>query len=72
MAQPRSSTRSNNPNTTGKHPKQPQFADHKPARAHRGDTPEAAAQHARAPKTHPTRQPGAMRHDTSGGGGGRK
>jgi hypothetical protein len=72
MAQPRSSTRSNNPNTTGKHPKQPQFADRQGPRAHRGDTPEARTQRARAPKTHPTRQQGRMRHDKSGGGGGRK
>jgi hypothetical protein len=72
MPQPRSSTRSNNPNTTGKNPKQPQFADRRGPRAHRDDTPEARLQRARAPKTHPTREPRAMRHDTSGGGGGRK
>jgi hypothetical protein len=56
MAQRGCSTRSNNPNTTGKTSKQPQFADRKRARAHRADTPEGRL----------------MRHDTSGGGGGRK
>ena len=40
-----------------------------PARAHRDDTPEARRQQMRAPKTHPTRTPGAMRKDKNTGGG---
>jgi len=35
--------------------------DRKPPRARRDDTPEAKVQRARAPKTHPTRTPGAVR-----------
>ena len=35
----------------------------RPARAHRDDTPEAKEQRRRAPKTHPTRTPGAARKD---------
>jgi hypothetical protein len=35
----------------------------RPARAHRDDTPEAIRDSERAPKTHPTRNPGARRKD---------
>jgi len=39
-------------------------AEPNPSRAHRGDTPEAKRQRARAPKTHPRgRTPGATRKD---------
>jgi hypothetical protein len=40
-----------------------------PARAHRDDTPEASSQQRQAPKTHPTRNPGAMRKDKRTGAG---
>jgi hypothetical protein len=51
---PRPSTRSTNPKTTKKLPKEPPFdRDNKPARAHRDDTPEAKLQRERLPKTHP-------------------
>jgi len=33
--------------------KLPPYADGRPARAHRGDTPEARIQEARRPKSHP-------------------
>jgi hypothetical protein len=39
--------------TTQKHPKEKPYNDQNPARAHRGDTPEAKAQEARRPKSHP-------------------
>jgi hypothetical protein len=53
-AKPRPSTRSSNPRTADKLPKEPRFdRDNKPARAHRDDTPEAKEQRARLPKTHP-------------------
>jgi hypothetical protein len=49
--------------TTGKNPKERPFARPQASRAHRGDTPEAKMQRARAPKTHPNkgRSQGSMR-----------
>lgn len=54
--------RSSNPKT-GEHPKQEPFADKKPSRAHRADTPEAKRQRERTPKTHPTRAVSSARKD---------
>ena len=44
-------------------PGRPPHAQGRPARAQRDDTPEANQQRRRAPKTHPTRTPGARRKD---------
>jgi hypothetical protein len=58
---PRPSTRSSNPKTaTARGHNRPTGGK---ARAHRNDTPEAVEQRRRAPKTHPTRTPGAVRKD---------
>jgi hypothetical protein len=62
-SQPRPSTRSSNPRTTHKLPKQSQQPERRPARAHRDDTPEARRQRQGIPKTHPTRSPSAARED---------
>lgn len=58
------STKSTNPKTTGKHPKEGAGRRPAPARAHRDDTPEAKTQRSRTAKTHPTRNShGAARKD---------
>ena len=65
-SRPRPSTRSSNPKTTKKRtggkPAQP-------PRAQRAGTTEGRAQQKRAPKTHPTRNPGGRRKDKRSGDG---
>jgi hypothetical protein len=58
---PRPSTRSSNPKTATSRGGN-RSAGGTP-RAQRNDTPEATMQRKRAPKTHPTRTPGAARKD---------
>jgi hypothetical protein len=60
MPNPRPSTRSSNRKTTGDITKEAPRGRKQP-RAHRDNTPEAKAQRARSPKTHPTRAVGAQR-----------
>jgi hypothetical protein len=60
---PRGSTKSRNPKTTGKNPKEPAPREPRPTRAHRNDTPEARGQRGGMPKTHPTRAASAARKD---------
>ncbi|HYE19360.1 MAG TPA: hypothetical protein VEA69_13000 [Tepidisphaeraceae bacterium] len=63
MARPAPSKRSSNPKTATKG--NAGGGGNQPPRAHRGDTPEARAQEARLPKTHPTNRSGpAKRKDT--------
>ena len=59
--------KSANPKTTVEHTGQGKQPQGRPARAHRNDTPEAKTQQSRASKTHPTRNPGAVRKDKPAG-----
>ena len=62
-SRPRGSTKSSNPKTTGKNPKEPAPRESRPTRAHRNDTPEAKMQRRGMPKTHPDRSASAARKD---------
>ena len=68
MADKRSGTGMSKAARTQRHNKEP-AGKRLPARAHRDDTPEANRRREQAPKTHPTRNPGAKRKDKRAGGG---
>src|SRR4051794_25810655 len=68
MADKRSGSGMSKATRTERHNQEP-AGKRLPARAHRDDTSEAIRQQEQAPKTHPTRNAGAMRKDKRTGGG---